>query len=557
MSSKSRSPNQTNTITAIDSITGFTVYPTATNNKLDVNATASLAGTAIPISGATTAVGVAIVDDSGNQISSFGGGTQYADGATQATPTGTVALAKNSSNVLHSLAIDGSGNLNVNVAAGGGSGGTSSSFAATFPATGTAIGATDGTNMQPLKVDGSDNLLVKVNTALPAGTNVIGHVITDTGSTTAVTGTVTISGTVTASAGTNLNTSLLALESGGNLATLAGAVTSSIVQSNVAKINNVTPLMGNGITGTGSQRVTIASDNTAFSVNATLSAETTKIIGTVNISAAQTIAVTNAGTFAVQDTVLDAAIISQEATTSGVKGLTAFGAVTTNAPTYTTAKSDALSLDTSGLLRISLKDTPANTNKLLVTADAITIASAQTLATVTTVGTVTSITNTVVTDDLAGSATGSAVPANAMYAGLLAQTANPSAASAGNLVGALSDKVGKQVVVGSIRDLKINQITTITSSASETTVLTQVASTFLDVYGCIVTNTSATAVTVAFKDSTSGTTQFNIAVPAGDTRGFMLGESAAIKQTTINNNWTATTQSVSSVIITMLAVKNI
>lgn len=41
---------------------------------------------------------------------------------------------------------------------------------------------------------------------------------------------------------------------------------------NVAQINAVTPLMGNGVTGTGSQRVTIASDNTAFSVNATLQA---------------------------------------------------------------------------------------------------------------------------------------------------------------------------------------------------------------------------------------------------------------------------------------------
>jgi hypothetical protein len=38
------------------------------------------------------------------------------------------------------------------------------------------------------------------------------------------TGTFTVSGTVTANAGTNLNTSLLALESGGNLATLAGAI---------------------------------------------------------------------------------------------------------------------------------------------------------------------------------------------------------------------------------------------------------------------------------------------------------------------------------------------
>lgn len=74
-----------------------------------------------------------------------------------------------------------------------------------------------------------------------------------------------ISGTVTANAGTNLNTSLLALESGGNLATLAGTVTSSVLQSNVKQINGITPLMGNGVTGTGSLRVTIASDNTANS----------------------------------------------------------------------------------------------------------------------------------------------------------------------------------------------------------------------------------------------------------------------------------------------------
>lgn len=36
---------------------------------------------------------------------------------------------------------------------------------------------------------------------------------------------------------------------------------------NIFQINGVTPLMGNGVTGTGSPRVTIASDNTAFTVN--------------------------------------------------------------------------------------------------------------------------------------------------------------------------------------------------------------------------------------------------------------------------------------------------
>lgn len=61
---------------------------------------------------------VRLTDDSGNYVSSSGG-TQYVEGATEATPTGTVALGKDSSNILRTLEIDGSGNLNVNVAAGG------------------------------------------------------------------------------------------------------------------------------------------------------------------------------------------------------------------------------------------------------------------------------------------------------------------------------------------------------------------------------------------------------------------------------------------------------
>ena len=106
--------------------------------------------------------------------------------------------------------------------------------------------------------------------------------------------------------------------------------------------------------GTASNLLAQVSNNGTFAVQATLNAETTKVIGTVNISAGQTIAVTNTGTFAVQEATLDAALIAQEATTSGVKGLTIFGAVTTNAPSYTNLKSDALSLTTGGALRADI-----------------------------------------------------------------------------------------------------------------------------------------------------------------------------------------------------------
>lgn len=53
---------------------------------------------------------------------------------------------------------------------------------------------------------------------------------------------------------------------------------------NDAQVAGTAVLTGNGTTGAGSQRVTIASDNTAFAVNATLSAETTKVIGVVRTS---------------------------------------------------------------------------------------------------------------------------------------------------------------------------------------------------------------------------------------------------------------------------------
>lgn len=85
---------------------------------------------------------------------------------------------------------------------------------------------------------------------------------------------------------------------------------------NAAQINGIAPLMGNGISGTGSQRVNIASDNTAFAVNATLIAETTKVIGTVNVAAAQTIAVTQATPANLQATVTNLAL------TKGTQGAT-------------------------------------------------------------------------------------------------------------------------------------------------------------------------------------------------------------------------------------------
>lgn len=57
---------------------------------------------------------VAIVDGAGSQITSFGGGTQYADGDATATPTGTVSMGTDGSNVF-ALHTDTSGDLQIDV----------------------------------------------------------------------------------------------------------------------------------------------------------------------------------------------------------------------------------------------------------------------------------------------------------------------------------------------------------------------------------------------------------------------------------------------------------
>jgi hypothetical protein len=142
--------------------------------------------------------------------------------------------------------------------------------------------------------------------------------------------------------------------------------------------------------------------------------------------------------------------------------------------------------------------------------------------------------------------------------GGVGKTANPTAVTDGQRVNAIFDKLGKQIVVGAIRNLKGVQQTAI-STATETTIVTAgAAGVFNDVYSILITNTSATAASVTIKDSTAGTTRMVIAAPAGDTRGFSLPVDSAMVQATAANNWTATSSgAVSSLQITALYVQNL
>jgi len=96
--------------------------------------------------------------------------------------------------------------------------------------------------------------------------------------TVAISGTPTISGTVTANAGTNLNTSALALESGGNLATVATKTTSiASTQTSGSQKTQIVDGSGN----------VIASTSNALNTSATVTNQITGYATSANQTAVQ------------------------------------------------------------------------------------------------------------------------------------------------------------------------------------------------------------------------------------------------------------------------------
>lgn len=98
---------------------------------------------AVKVLGSTPSLPVAILDGSGTQVTSFGGGTQYADGAVRGTATGTLAMGDDGTNI-QSVHVDSSGDLQIDV----------------------------------LSIAAGDNNIgnVDIASAIPAGTNNIGDV---------------------------------------------------------------------------------------------------------------------------------------------------------------------------------------------------------------------------------------------------------------------------------------------------------------------------------------------------------------------------------------------
>lgn len=130
--------------------------------------------------------------------------------------------------------------------------------------------------------------------------------------------------------------------------------------------------------------------------------------------------------------------------------------------------------------------------------------------------------------------------------GGVAKTAQPTARTDNTVVDPLFDKVGRAVTrSGQVRDLTDFGAQVILTATTETTLVAAVAATFNDLQSVEVASTATfsgapTGARLDFRDTTTGTVRFSIALPAGG-GAFNVNRSwdaAELKQTTVNTNWT-------------------
>lgn len=146
---------------------------------------------------------------------------------------------------------------------------------------------------------------------------------------------------------------------------------------------------------------------------------------------------------------------------------------------------------------------------------------------------------------------------NPVKIGGKARTANPTAVANGDRVDAFYDKVGRPaVVVGQVRDLMVHQYTQLANTTQTTVLAAGGSGVFHDLTQLILTNASGTAVSVTFKDATSGTTRLVVDLAANG--GAVIHFPRPLTQSASNNNWTATLSASSvTVNITVQAEKNV
>lgn len=152
---------------------------------------------------------------------------------------------------------------------------------------------------------------------------------------------------------------------------------------------------------------------------------------------------------------------------------------------------------------------------------------------------------------------GAAASGNPVQIGTQAQTAQPTARTAGQMVAPLFSSVGHAItMVGQIRQLNDTNVPVTIATTTETTIVPAVAATFNDIYSLTIANTSATGVRVDFRTVTAGAVVESVWVPPTST--IQLNPAVPYKQATVNTAWTAQlSAAVTDVRISARTVRNI
>jgi hypothetical protein len=411
----------------------------------------------------------------------------------------------------------------------------------------TSVKVTDGTNIAAVKAastaaiatDPSLVIALSPNSSLPTGSNVIGHIILDSGTLTTITNVVKVAGNTGVALDAVLGATKPAnvLQVGGNDGTNAYAIplasggasmviSGSVTQGTAAATTAGWPVVG-GTVAVNSQTWVTTVSGTSASVNCT---GYNTVIATFNGSG--TIS-TGVATFEVSD--------DGGTTWFPISGKGPSSASTASTLTLTAALT-AFQFNVSGFTNFRAR----NSTTITGSGGQSIVRVQASNASITTGVVVTQTTATNLKVGIAGNAGGlmdavlnATPPANALQISGIAATALPSAATATNTVAPMRDVFGRGVVLPqTVRDLCGVQTTQIASSTSETTIVTAIASVFADITGLQITNQTGTAVTVTIKDSTSGTTRKVYDLAANG--GIVVHFSPPLPQATVNNNWTAT-----------------
>lgn len=501
---------------------------TVTGGKLDVNATASLAGEAIPISGATTAVGVAIVDSSGNQISSFGGGTQYADGDSALVPIGNVSMWRSSgTNTVLATAdnapmpvTDASAQItldNIDASATAIASNTnglatevtlaSISTAQTDKSQFTKL--TDGTDTALITAAGEQNVIATAQPGVDIGDVTVNNAsgaaavnIQDGGNSITVDGTVGVSGTVTVAGNLTNNNAAPGATNVGVLPMLANASTPTLIEGNQTLLSS--DLSGRvRVQGTGATGSAVPGVVAYMGVNG--GGNLTGVAGSAD----------NADAVAVSSTANRLLAVTRNTVFNGTTW-------------------DRMSGDTTGInVKAIVGALPAGTNAIgkLAANSGIDIGDVD----VTSVVPGTAATNLGKAEDAAHTTGDVGVFSLGVRNDTLADVTTTSA----DYSQMSTDLKGRVMTAGAPRLLKGHAQTQLSNTTTETTIIAATASTFHDVYGLILANTGASTTKVSIRDDTAGTVYAIIEVPTLETRGFMLPVDSAVPQTATNKNWTA------------------